>query len=101
MAFQIDKEHKTITLKYFRILQVNVNENGSGRIAIAGYRSESERDNDPTNHYEVKGYPVDQEAYHTYFEPSVLDASGNNRVQQAYEWLRDEHSEEWGNATDV
>ena len=101
MAFQIDKSHKTISLGYWRILQVNVNENGSGRIAIAGYRSETERDNDPSNHYEVKGYPITESDYNSYFEPSVVDASGNNRVQQGYEWLKNEHSEEWGEATDV
>ena len=99
MALQIDKEHKTITLSYWRILQVNVNENGSGRIAIAGYRSELERDNDPSNHYEVKGYPIGPEAYAEYFAPEVCSDQGCNRVAKAYEWLST--LDEWASADDV
>ena len=101
MAFSIDKEHKTLTLSYWRVRQVNFNEDGSGRVAIAGYRNEAERDADPNNHYETRGYPISEEMYEQYFAPDVVSAEGVNRVQKAYEFLRNEHTEEWQLATDA
>ena len=99
MAFQIDKEHNTLTLSYWRVAQVNVNEDGSGRVALHGYRSEAERDADVDSDYETIAHPFGEDVYADYFAPEVCSDKGCNRVAKAYEWLRS--LDEWEEAADV
>jgi hypothetical protein len=99
MAFQIDKEHRTLTLSYWRVAQVNVSEDGSGRVALHGYHSEAERDADASNHYDVRGFSFGEDVYAEYFAPEVCSDKGCNRVAKAYEWLST--LDEWEEAADV
>jgi hypothetical protein len=99
MAFQIDKEHRTLTLSYWRVAQVNVSEDGSGRVALHGYRSEAERDADVGAHYDLISHSFGEDVYADYFAPEVCSDAGCNRVAKAYDWIST--LDEWEEAADV
>jgi hypothetical protein len=102
MALELSKDFKDLTLNYHHVRLCNINQHKSkAYIAVHSFVDEAARTDSIQNDHKAFRYTVTDEDFDTYFADSNLEPEGITPVTQAYEYLKAEHTDEWGDATDV
>lgn len=102
MALNIQKQHKDLTLSYHHVRLCNINQHkAKAHIAVHCFVDEAARTDSIQNDHNAIRYTVTGEDFDSYFADSNLEAEGVTPISQAYKYLKTEHPDEWGEATDA